>query len=107
MFEYNYNSVKNSTLAKLTKGEIEDLGLVNHGVGLYRGDLKTRYNGMKRQSEDGITFWFEDEAARIEFTEIVSTDPEGRREWATRIYNKRLERYETWPLGIVGCYYIR
>lgn len=106
------NNIQNSTLAKLTKEEIEALGLVNCGVGLYRGDLKTRYNGMKRQSNDGVTFWFEGTGARIEFTEIVSTDPEGRREWAARIFRKPDDlndagHYETFPLGIIGCDYFR
>lgn len=106
------NKIENKTLAKLTRDEIGLLDLVNNGVGLYRGDLKTRYNGMKRQTEDGVTFWFEGTTARIEFTEIVGTDPEGRREWAARIYRKPSDtnaegHYETYPMGIIGCDYFR
>lgn len=108
----NIDMIENKTLAKLTKEEIGALDLVNYGVGLYRGDLKTRYNGMKRQTNDGVTFWFEGATARIEFTEIVSTDPEGRREWAARVFRKpddlnNVGHYETFPLGIIGCEYFR
>lgn len=107
----NIDRITNKTLSKLTKTEIGDLDLVNYGVGLYRGDLKTRYNGMKRQTEDGVTFWFEGTGSRIEFTEIVNTDPEGRREWAARIFRKDESpsggHYETYPMGIAGCGFFR
>lgn len=101
--------VKNSTLAKLTKDEIGELGLCNEGVGLYRGDLKTRYNGMTRKSEDGVTFWFENKngTARMEFTEIVNDSDDGVRHWAARLFNIEAGRYETYPMGIAGCGYFR
>lgn len=106
--EINSNNISNNTLAKLTRDEIAVLGLQNIGVGLYRGDLKTRYNGMSRKSEDGVTFWFESEKRRIEFTEIVSTE-DGVRYWAQRTWNKEFEGYETWPCGegIYGCNFFR
>lgn len=106
--------VKNSTLAKLTKDEIGDLGLCNVGVGLYRGDLKTRYNGMTRKTNDGVTFWFESKSgkSRIEFTEIKNEDDDGLRHWACRLWvcdaeDKSSGHYETYPLGIAGCPYFR
>ena len=101
----NINRIENSTLAKLTAAEIGALDLCNYGVGLYRGELKTRYNGMKRTSSDGVTFSFEGTAKRIEFTEIVSEDEQ--RHWAARIWNKISEDYETYPMGIVGCGFFR
>lgn len=106
----NIQNIKNETLHKLTKEEIGDLGLCNEGVGLYRGELKTRCNGIKRTSEDGITFSFEGTARRIEFTEIVSNEMEDNfpvRHWAARIWNKVSNSYETYPMGIAGCDYIR
>ena len=98
--------IKNSTLAKLTAGEIGVLGLCNEGVGLYRGELKTRYNGMSRKTEDGITFTFEGEESRIEFTKIV-TENCAEKHWAARIWNKVSESYETYPMGIFGCRFFR
>lgn len=98
-------NIQNSTLAKLTAREIGDLDLCNYGIGLYRGELKTRYNGMSRKSADGVTFTYEGTARRIEFTEIVS---EGEtREWAARIWNKEQDKYETYPMGIMGCDFFR
>lgn len=107
----NIQNIKNETLHKLTAQEIGELGLCNEGVGLYKGELKTRFNGMKRTSEDGITFTFEGTVAKIEFTEIDSGDSE-ERHWAARIYRKptrpnEVGRYETNPMGIIGCDYIR
>lgn len=101
----NIQEIKNSTLAKLTSKEIGDLGLCNYGVGLYRGDLKSRYNGMRRQTNDGVTFWYEGEARRIEFTELESA--EEYREWAARIFDKTRNEYETFPMGIAGCGFFR
>ena len=104
--------VENKTLAKLDRNEIGALGLCNEGVGLYRGDLKTRYNGMKRQTNDGVTFWFEAESVRIEFTEIAPVENEDARQWAARIYvfdneEKTEGHYQTYPMGITGCGYFR
>ena len=101
----NINKIENSTLAKLTAEEIGALDLCNYGVGLYRGDLKTRYNGMKRQTNDGVTFWYEFKNGRLEFTEIVSEGEQ--REWAARMYNNDKEAYETYPMGIAACYFFR
>lgn len=101
----NINNITNRTLSKLTAQEIGNLDLCNYGVGLYRGDLKSRYNGMRRQTEDGITFTYEWANGRIEFTEIESA--EEVREWAARIYNKERNEYETYPMGITGCQFFR
>lgn len=98
--------IKNSTLAKLTTEEIGVLGLCNEGVGLYKGELKTRYNGMPRKTEDGVTFTFEGTARRIEFTKLV-TENSDEKHWAARIWNKVSESYETYPMGISGCPFFR
>ena len=99
-------SVRNSTLAKLTAQEIEELGLCNEGVGLYKGELKTRYNGMSRKTEDGVTFTFEGAECRIEFTKLVTENSE-EKHWAARIWDKARESYETYPMGITGCPFFR
>lgn len=98
--------IKNSTLAKLTTEEIGALGLCNEGVGLYKGELKTRYNGMPRKTEDGVTFTFEGTASRIEFTKLV-TENSDEKHWAARIWNKVSGSYETYPMGITGCPFFR
>ena len=97
--------VKNSTIAKLTSEEAQNLGLANIGFGFYRGELKTRCNGIKRTTEDNITFTFETPSVRLEFTELVRTGE--TREWAARIWNKNREHYETYPMGITGCDFLR
>lgn len=102
---YQMMNIKNSTVAKLTSEEAQILGLANIGFGFYKGELKTRYNGMKRQSEDGVTFFYESEALRIEFTELVSDTEE--RHWAARLWQKDRECYSTLPMGIMGCDFFR
>lgn len=99
------NEVENKTLAKLTAKEIGLFGLCNCGIGLYRGELKSRYNGMRRTSEDGVTFIFHGEKRNVEFTEIVSESD--TREWAARVYNNTLKEYEHFPMGITGCGFFR
>lgn len=106
----NIQNIKNETLHKLTAREIGDLDLCNYGVGLYRGELKSRKKGVKtiRVSEDEIHF--EGTVARIEFVKIVSVGEV--QEWAARIYKKPTNpneegRYETYPMGIVGCDYFK
>lgn len=97
--------IQNSTIAKLTSEEAQNFGLANIGFGFYRGELKTRYNGMKRTSTDGVTFCYEGEAFRIEFTELQSDTEE--RNWAARIFNKAQNHYEVYPMGIAGCGFFR
>jgi len=100
----NINEIKNSTLAKLTCEEAQTLWLANCGFGFYKGELKTRYNGMKRVSDDGITFTFLGEKFNIEFTRLADTE---MKHWAARVYNKDQGKYETYPMGITGCGFIR
>lgn len=99
------NEVKNETLAKLTWREIGTLGLYNVGVSTYRGELKTRCRGFKRHTNDNVTYWFEDEKHRLEFTRIQSDDDTTH--WAERTYNKETEKYEQYALGINGVDFIR
>ena len=102
----NINKIKNETLRKLTAREIGDLDLCNHGVGLYRGELKSRKKGVKAVKVSDYEFHFVGTVSRIEFVKIVS---EGEtQEWAARIYRFPTHpgpegEYETFPMGITGC----
>lgn len=106
----NIQNIKNETLHKLTAREIGDLGLVNYGVGLHRGELKSRRRGLTAKKVNDYEVHFEGTAARIEFIQIVA---EGEtKEWAARIWRKasypnQKEEYETYPMGIVGCEYFK
>lgn len=99
------NKIKDETLAKLTNEEAQDLGLANIGFGFYKGELKTRYNGMKRVAKNEKTFVFEGTYLRAEFTELA--DKEEKPFWAMRIFNKERNEYETYPMGIYGVYFMR
>lgn len=101
------NKIRNSTLAKLTAEEVGALGLCNEGVGLYKGDLKIRYNGMSRKTDDGVTFTFEGTARRIEFTRLASENSDEEPHWAARMWDKVSESYDTYPMGITGCPFFR
>ena len=97
--------IQNSTVAKLTSDEAQLFGLTSIGFGFYKGELKTRYNGMKRTSVDGVTFSYEGEKFRIDFTEMMSNTEE--RHWDARIYNKAQGHWEVSPMGIIGCDFFR
>lgn len=98
------NRIENSTLAKLTCEEAQML-IRESGFGYYKGDLKTRYNGMKRVSEDGVTFTFVGRQRDVEFTKLA--DKAEKTYWVARVYNKEYECYEEYPMGITGVYFIR
>lgn len=101
----NINNIKDETIAKLTNEEAQVLGLANIGFGFYKGELKTRYNGMKRVAKNEKTFVFEGTHLRAEFTKLA--DEEERPCWAMRIFNKERNGYETYPMGIYGVYFLR
>lgn len=102
----NINKIKSETLHKLTAEEIGNLDLLNYGVGLYRGELKSRKAGLKTTKVSEYEIHFEGTAKRIEFVKIVSKGEVP--EWAARIYRKAIYpdaegSYETFPMGITGC----
>ena len=104
------NRIENSTLAKLTAKEIGALGLCNYGVGLYKGELKSRRNGLKTIKVSEKEIHFEGTVSRIEFVQIVSDGSE--KHWAARIFRKpsypnEIGKYDTYPMGIFGCDFIK
>ena len=114
----NIQNIKNSTISKLTANEVGELGLVNYGVGLYKGDLKSRVNGLKTVKVSENEIWFCGTSSRIEFIKLASVNPvDGRQEWAARIWRESILRdsvfqnedgkYEEYPMGITGCRFFR
>lgn len=106
----NINEITNETLHKLTAWEIGALGLVNYGIGLYRGELKSRKSGWKTVKVSDWETHFEGTVSRIEFIRLEST--EESKEWAARVYRKavfdnEVATYEIYPMGIIGCDFIR
>ena len=100
------NRLKDETIAKLTSDEAQTLGLANEGFGFYKGELKTRYNGMKRVAKNEKTYAFEGTNNLI--AEFIRLADEGDRPcWAMRIFNKERNEYENIPMGIYGVYFIR
>ena len=97
------NRVANSTLAKLTNDEAQML-VGTRGFGYYKGELKTRYNGMKRVS-DGTTYTFIGNKIDYEFTKLA--DDKDEPYWVLREYNKELECYEDYVQALDGVYFIR
>lgn len=81
-------NIKNETIHKLNRHEIGDLGLVNHGVMLYKGELKTRKPGLKRTVVNDWQINFEGTVAVLEFIKIEPTLTET--EWAMRIRQKSI-----------------
>ena len=82
----NINSIENKTLRKLNRHEIGALDLVNHGVMLYKGELKSLVRGFSCvRSKDGceVVFTSNTQLRRYEFVKI---EPSGEEtEWAMRI----------------------
>ena len=98
--------VSNSTLAKLDRNEIGFFGLAGAAIWTYRGELKTRYNKMKRQEMENGFFFEGTNHLRVEFVKIVS-DEEGVDHWAGRIFNTEKNVYEEYGPGVYGCNFFR
>lgn len=100
----NINNIKNETLHKLTAEEIGDLDLCNYGVGLYRGELKSRKRGFKTVVVSDHEVHFVADVCRVEFVEIVARGEV--KEWAGRIYKFEShpfgEGYDTFPMVLQG-----
>ena len=106
----NIQNIKNETLHKLNRHEIGDLGLCNHGVMLYKGELKSRVMGVKRVVVNDWQINFEGTVAVLEFIKIEPTLAEN--EWAMRIRQKAIqpgmEEFYSEDLNpLVGCRYFR
>ena len=98
------DDIKSKTVAKLTCDEAQTFGLANIGFGFYKGDLKTRYNGIKREQKCDNVFWFDSTRLRVEFIRLAD---ELEPMWAARCYDKEREQYVTFPMGTYGCNFIR
>ena len=81
----NIQNIENKTIAKLTADEIGELGLLNHGVMTYRGELKTRVKGFKTVNSGAERHFYDEEGNHAEFFKIVSTE-EDVDHWAMRIW---------------------
>ncbi len=102
----NINEVKDSTVAKLTNEEAQMFGLANIGFGFYKGELKTRYDGMKRYTSNDVTYRFiGTNDLTVEFTRLADAGEETY--WAARIFNRAKGEYESYPMGVYGCYFLR
>ncbi len=97
--------MKNSTIKKLDRIEISELGLNNKGIYTYRGEIKSRIKGMKRTFNTADEIHFESDNTRVEIISIVSV--EDQKEWAIRMFDKKKDSYmEFWPV-LFGLEYIR
>lgn len=103
--EINANKIKNETIAKLTKQEISELGLLNVGIYTYKGTLKTRIKGFKTTLKSEEKQFFESEAVRYEVIKIVATCDE--KEYAIRCYNKVKDEYEEHYNVLAGCKFFK
>lgn len=95
-------TIQNYTLHKLSASEIGELGLCNHGIMLYKGNLKSRRNGWKteRPHEWEVHFigtWQRVEFIRLPFNPILGVD-----EWAMRIFDCNKNEYVNWVMPLSG-----
>lgn len=104
-FDIKVNEIKNETLAKLTRVEIGNLGLVNCGCYTYKGSLKSRVKGLKVTMRTESQVNFESESNRWEVIKIVALGDVD--EYAIRLYNKERESYEEFYPILIGCDFFR
>lgn len=104
--EYNINRIKNETIQKLTAEEIGELGLVNRGVMLYKGTLKSRRQGWKTEKVgDRQTNFISQNGFRVEFIRIQQVREEP--EWAMRIFNIQNDSYSTLVHPLAGLDFLK
>ena len=90
--ELDLSQISNYTLSKLTGYEIYCFGLMNAGICVYQGTLKSRVKGFKTTLKTDTIQYFEDDHVRWEVIKIVPYN--FKNEYAIRLFNKHLECYE-------------
>lgn len=99
--------MKNSTIKKLDRFEIAELGMYDLGIYTFKGDLKSRVKGFKTTLRTDDETHFEGEDFRVEVIKIVATNNEGINEYAIRVFSEeRAEYLKSWPI-INGCNFFR
>lgn len=102
----NIQNISNETIHKLNASEIGELGLVNHGVFTYHGELKTRKQGFKREVvSDWQTNFYSSNDYRVEFIKIEQTSE--KTDYAMRVYDMDNERYSEMFHILFGCDFFR
>lgn len=104
--------IKNETIKKLTNLEMNNLGCMNIGINLVRGELKTRTGGWKRVQIDEKEFHFTNEMSdvRYEFIKLDSTSEfEGKelQDWAVRIFNEIHNWYEEFQSPLTALRFVK
>lgn len=85
--------IKNSTIKKLDMHEIAELGLYNHGIYTFKGQVKSRVKGLKVTYRADDEVHFEGDHLRWEVIQIVATNDEGVNEYAIRCFSKDKNEY--------------
>ena len=95
------NKIANTTIAKLDRIEIGQLGLYSRGIYTYKGTLKARKQGWKTERVDDKQTNFVGAHSTFEFIQIVSLGDEP--EYALRVKNTDSDDYtESYPI-LWGC----
>lgn len=103
--EIKANEIKNETIAKLTRNEISNFGLLNVGIYTYKGKLKCRVKGLKTTVKTDEKQFFEDDNIRWEVIKIVATCDEA--EYAIRCYDKIKDEYKEFYPVLIGCNFFK
>jgi hypothetical protein len=100
-------TISNATLHKLTTEEIGELGLCNHGIMLYKGNLKSRRNGWKTERPTEWQTNFIGTWQRVEFIRLPLNPLLGVDEFAMRIYDLRKDEYMTQLFPLAGLDFLK
>ena len=99
--------IKNATIKKLDRQEIADLGLYSQGIYTYKGQVKSRVKGLKTTFRTESEVHFEGEHVRWEVIQIVTTNDEGKNEYAIRCFDKDRNEYENFWAVLAGLKFIK
>ena len=98
---------KNATIKKLDRQEIADLGLYSQGIYTYKGQVKSRVKGLKTTFRTADEVHFEREHVRWEVVQIVTTNDEGKNDYAIRCFDKDRNEYENFWAVLAGLKFIK
>lgn len=110
MTNIDINAIKNSTIAKLDRNEAVALGLLNYGIMLYRGTLKSRRAGWKAEKVSEYQTNFVGKFYTLEFVRMEPTseplaelDPQ----YAMRVKDNETGLYEKEVMPLWGCEFFK
>ena len=97
-------NIKNETIKKLTRKEMNGIGCFNSGIVTVIGTAKQRLKGLKTTLKSETEMHYESEYLRHELIKLADEDNEN---CAYRMFNKETNKYEDFVQPLVAIEFVK